>query len=164
MASIHSDAVGAASVANPQVADPSSLALSLDISENDLPVCAGQLHQRTIPDGSEVIPTTLFECARTIMMEPDVFTKAKLTFVACAQWAKGGMPLLPTEAGQVAEINAPDTPARPSFVVMVSPGKLNSGGKKGMVHSIVSVRPLTFDATAHCPFSTRSTPRATLLT
>ena len=132
------ESVPAGESAPPTVVDPSLLSLSLDIAENGLPQCAGPLHPRSIPDGSEQVPDTLFECGRLIMLEPDVYEKAKLTFVSCAKWALGGMRLLPEPAGDEGSISPPDSPARPDYVEMVPPGKLSSGGKKGMVHSIVS--------------------------
>jgi hypothetical protein len=118
------------------VADPLALNLTLDIQDNGLPRCVEALHADTIPNGQEVLPGSLLECALAIMSEPDVFTKARMTFVTCAKWAAGSLRLAATEprAGFVAL----ESPARPSLVQLVAPGKLRSGNKKGMVHSIVS--------------------------
>ncbi len=139
--------VAAGTSSNVTVSDPLALSLELDIQDDGLPSCAGALHARTVPDGTEELQSSLLQCARAIMLEPDVFTKARLTFVACAKWAAGDLPLAPSDQSTDAETSAPDSPARPEYVEMVPPGKLSSGGKKGMVHSIVRAAVFhTFDA------------------
>ena len=122
-----------------------TLQLTVEVDEKGLPPHVAPLHPSSIPDGSEAVPASLLSAAAAVMAEPDVYAKARLTFVACAAFARGDLPLLPADEEAAKALVAPDAPARPSWVTTVPPAKMNSGGKKGMVHSVVHAESYAID-------------------
>lgn len=121
------------------------LKLALDVQEGGLPEHVSPLHPDSVPDGSEELPGSLLEAAAAVMAEPDVYMKARLTFVACAAFEAGSLPILPKDLAVAAALSAPDAPARPSWVSTVAANKQSSGGKKGMVHSVVHAESYAID-------------------
>ncbi|RYE84713.1 MAG: hypothetical protein EOO65_01785 [Methanosarcinales archaeon] len=81
-------------------------------------------------DGVEVFAftmfATLYNAALAVMSEPDVNTKAAMTFDIVRAFQEGSIPIMPP-TGSVLSMRAatpvPDKPARPVHVTLVDPRK-----------------------------------------